>query len=132
MLISERYGGMDIGERKVIDSRTESSMASSWREYLCVERLGDEEFELTVRGYGYLGEVADYADEDRDFELPEEIDGQYVAGVEDGEFIVGGDLVIQSEDDGSVRFSNSSQIEVTEWLEQVKGLFHIRSETVQF
>ena len=47
MLISERYGGMDIGERKVIDSRTESSMASSWREYLCVERLGDEEFELT-------------------------------------------------------------------------------------
>ena len=110
---------MDIGESKIIESRTGSSMASSWREYLCVERIGDEEFELTVRGYGIIGEVSEYSDEDGNYELPEEIDGQYVAGVEDGEFIVGGDLVIQSEDDGSARFSNPSQIEVTEWLAQV-------------
>ncbi len=93
---------MEIGNTQVVDSRENSTMVSTWNTYLCIERISDSEYKLCVRGYEILCEVYDYQKEigkedDEDFDiyenLPETYYGMEVRGVEDGEFIVGGDLV---------------------------------------
>ncbi len=93
---------MEIGDTQVVDSRENSTMVSTWNTYLCIERISDSEYKLCVRGYEILCEVYDYQKEigkedDEDFDiyenLPETYNGMEVRGVEDGEYIVGGDLV---------------------------------------
>ena len=80
---------MKIGELKTIDSREESTMASTWSEYLCLERKTWSTFELSIRGYELLAERSEYEDEDGEINLPEKIDGNVVIGTED-EYIIGG------------------------------------------
>jgi hypothetical protein len=57
-------------------------MASSWKEHLCLRRLEYRLFELSVCKYECLGEASDYADEDGNMNLPDQIDGKTVADVE--------------------------------------------------
>ena len=74
-----------------------NSHSSGWDEYLCLERNGDR-WILTRRGYEVLAPLSDFEirDEDGEFvehRVPDEIDGQTVAGIEGGEYVIGGSLV---------------------------------------
>jgi hypothetical protein len=75
---------------------------------------------LSSCGYGVLAEAREFAVEDPDgeirFELPEEIDGQAVVGIEDGEYVIGGDLVPQ-DDDAEIVLEPGEIEEAREWLE---------------
>ena len=55
---------MKVGELKVINWGEQSTMASTWTEYLCIERLTKDDFELSIRSYEVLGEAMDYSDDD--------------------------------------------------------------------
>ncbi len=73
----------------IIDTVERSSMASNWKEHLCLSRLTDGQWRLDVLGWEALGEVDEYWDEDADdYVLPDEIDGNEVVGVEDGIIVV--------------------------------------------
>ena len=93
--------------------------ASSWTEHLCVQRVG-EQLVLSSCGYEILGELSQFAVEDADgnveYSLPESIDGQAVVGTQDGEYVIGGDLVPQ-DDDAEIRLEPGETEEAREWLE---------------
>ena len=75
----------------VVDSREQSTMASTWREYLCVRWIGDR-VELSVRMYEWLADVSDFPeDEEGERVIPLQIDGKAVVGVED-DAVIGGNL----------------------------------------
>ena len=57
------------------------------------------------------------SEEDDEENIPEQIDGQTVQGVEDG-CIIGGSI-LQNEDDGEVIFSSTTDTDLKEWLERV-------------
>jgi hypothetical protein len=113
---------MKIGETKVIDQREQSTMASTWTEYLVLGKISPTEFLLDIRGWGYLGEVGEFdfeEDEYGDIIVPEEINGKYIDSVEDG-FVYGGELVKREDEQGDVRFARPDQDEVISWLKGAK------------
>jgi hypothetical protein len=113
---------MKKGETKVIDQREQSTMTSTWDEYLVLEKLNDREFRLDIRGWGYLGEVSDFdfkEDEHGELIVPEEINGQYIESVEDGS-VYGGELAKREDEQGDVRFARPDQDEVISWLKDVE------------
>lgn len=110
---------MDAGEIKIIDSREGSSPASTWSEDLCLKRVSQTHFELFVGGYEFVGETSEFFDEETgEVEIPDEIGGYPVRGVEDG-YLIGGEIV-KNEDDGEVQFSDLETPEVREWLVSVE------------
>lgn len=109
---------MKVGELKVINSGEQSTMASAWTEYLCIEKLTKNDFKLSIRSYEVLGQAIDYSDEDGEWDLPDEIDGMKVMGLED-EYVVGGNLVLHSDEDGEVKFTDPKHRDVLDWLESV-------------
>ena len=109
---------MEIGDYLVINRSEQSSMASTWSEYLCLERKTWSNFELSIRGYELLAERTEYEDEDGEVNLPDEIDGNVVMGTED-EYGIGGSLVHHSDDYGTVEFTNPDENDVSEWLKSV-------------
>lgn len=93
---------MEVGEFKVLQDREDNStMASTWNCYLCLERTKNG-LQLCVKGSQVLGLLEDHVqydddgdclyDEKGDYVLPEEINGQKVWGVDDG-IIVGENLI---------------------------------------
>ena len=94
-------------------------MASTWTEYLCLCKDGDRVV-LSSRGYEVLGDIYSYEVEDEDGEvqhtLPETIDGKSVVGIEDGEYVVGGELVLH-DDDAEVTLQLGDIEEARDWLE---------------
>jgi hypothetical protein len=109
---------VEIGDLEIIEGREQSSMSSSWSEYLCLERKSSSTFELSIRGYEFIGEIRDYSDEDGEENLPDQIDGKTVVGTVD-EYVVGGNLVPITDDQETVEFSQPDQVEVIEWLKSV-------------
>ena len=106
------------GEIRIISSREGSNPASTWGEDLCLKRISDNEFELFVGGYEVVAEVSDFFDEETgEEEVPEEIDGHPVQGIED-DYVIGGEI-LKNEDDGEVQFSDLETSEVKEWLASV-------------
>jgi hypothetical protein len=96
-----------------------STPASSWTEHLCVQRVG-ERVVLSSCGYEWLAEASEYAVEndsgDIEYRLPASIDGKEVVGIEDGEYVIGGDLVPQ-DDDAEISLEPGEIEEAREWLE---------------
>ena len=108
----------EIGKIKIISSREGSDPGSTWSEDLCLMRVSDTKFDLFVGGYEVIAEVSDFFDEETgEEEVPEEIDGYPVQGIEDG--YVGGGEILKNEDDGEIQFSDFETIEVKEWLESI-------------
>lgn len=92
-------------------------MASSWREYLCVEKVSDQSFQMTIRGYEVIGEASDYYNEETDeVDLPNFIGNSEVHGTED-EYIVGGELIARVDEEGSDGFSTNGDSNLISWLE---------------
>jgi hypothetical protein len=110
---------MKIDEIKIIDSRECSTLASTWSEDLCLMRVSETHFELFVGGYDVVGETSDFFDEETgEEEIPDEIGGYPVRGVEDG-YVIGGEIV-KNEEYGEVQFADLEAAEVQEWLTGVE------------
>ena len=96
-----------------------SSVASSWTEHLCLQRSGDHVI-LSSCGYEVLAEVQPFgvenADGDVEYELPDTVDGKTVVGIEDGEYVIGGDLV-PHDDDAEITLEPGDIEAAREWLE---------------
>lgn len=86
--------------RELIAVRTESTMVSSWNEYLCVRNLSDGKAIVEICGYETLSpDEWEWEDEEgNENTLPEKFNGKSVVGVEDG-YLVGGDLQCFNEED---------------------------------
>jgi len=109
---------MDAGKIKIIDSREGSSLASTWSENLCLKRVSQTNFELFVGGYEVVGETSEFFDEKTGVEeIPDEIDGYPVQGVEDG-YVIGGEIV-KNEEYGELQFSDFKAADVRGWLASV-------------
>ena len=109
---------MKVGEIFELDSREETGSTDTWTEYLCLEKL-KKGFELTIRGYDILGQLSDYTDDDGNENLPDEINGEKISNY-DNEYIYGSNLVINADDDGSVKFINPNEDDVRDWLESIE------------
>lgn len=98
----------------VIDSREQSSMASTWTEYLVLVRGDTKKYRLFTGGYTFLAEIADYYDEEKDdYDFPNEINGVEVVGRDD-EFLVGGRLEWDDDED-AVEFDSIHDESVKLW-----------------
>jgi len=107
-------------EITILDDRRQFGRVSSWHEYLCLQRLSSNEFEISVCGYEILGERDAYYNEESDeFELPETIDGKSVVAIED-EWVVGGYLVNHSDELMPLRFRTEEIDDLIDWLKYAK------------
>jgi hypothetical protein len=112
---------ISIGEPIIIDSRYESSMSSTFRESLCIERIDEENYRLFIGDYEVIGEVSDYLNEETyDYDIPDTIDGAVVQYTEE-DYICGGDI-LQNEDDGQILLQSELDDGVEEWLKGVNWL----------
>jgi hypothetical protein len=114
---------MNRGETTILYKRFYSgSPAASWTQYLVLERLEDGKFKLDIRAYELLAEVSEYYDEEKeDWNLPGQIDGKDVVGVED-EYVIGGDLLENSYDteiDTKIIFTLPDQDILESWLKKI-------------
>lgn len=83
-----------MGDIKIVDSIEQSTMASTWTEYLCLHRSSEGKWCIDIRGFEVVGEANEFEDEDG--ELPDKIDGWEVVGTEDG-YVVVNNLVLHSD-----------------------------------
>lgn len=65
---------MEIGEIIEVSSKENYTPASTWNTYLCLERLSEDKYEVSIRGYEYLCELGDIREElniewDEDFDI---------------------------------------------------------------
>ncbi len=100
---------------KIVASREESTMASTWTEYLCLSPTEGGHFRLFAGQYEPLAEREAFYNEDADdYDLPQEIDGKAVAGIED-DWVVGG-VLEPFDDELVVEFSSVEDEKVSQWL----------------
>ena len=78
----------------IVASVEQSTMVSTWTEYLCLHRTAEGKWCLDIRGYEVIGEATEYQNDEGN--LPDQIDGQDVIGTEDG-FVIVDDLVLHSD-----------------------------------
>ena len=110
---------MNIGDIQIVASREGSTMASTWSEDLCLKKITNTKFELFIGGYEVVAEESDFFDEETgEEEVPDEIDGFPVRGIEDG-YVIGGEI-LKNEDNGEIQFSIFDTKEVSDWLKSVK------------
>lgn len=109
---------MKVREYKILQGREDSTMASTWNCYLCLENA-DNGLRLCVKGYEALGFANDLAelDENDDYILPETVDGKKVGGVED-DVLVSDTLVDDEQYEAlSISFDETFDREVVQtWL----------------
>jgi len=123
--------GEKIDEVHILDIRDEPSRVSKCEEYLCVERVSNKEFELSIRSYEILGDAFEFqgkyvnwdvfdfqdqdVDEDDELYHPDEIDGVSVVGIWN-EYIIGGNFIPRSDEYGEIRFTDFEHEDVNDWL----------------
>jgi len=99
----------------ILASREQSSMVSTWTEYLCLQRDEAGAFKLFTGQYEALAERDQFFNEETDeYDIPEEIDGKAVVGLED-DYVVGGDLGYFDEQQ-TISFKSPDDEALTEWL----------------
>ena len=82
----------DVNGPVILASRESSSMVSNWQEFLCLTEGDTKAYKLFTGQYEALASKYDYFGEDTgEYELPDEIDGKDVTGIDD-EYVVGGVL----------------------------------------
>jgi hypothetical protein len=101
---------MELAEREKF------SIVSSWTEYLTLSSGQSKKYLLAPAGYEALAETHEFFNEDKDDydEIPEEINGQKVVRIE-GEYIVGGPLIVNSDYSG-LEFDDPSDPALDAWL----------------
>jgi hypothetical protein len=92
-------------------SREQSSMASTWNELLCLNKIGNRKWSIGVYSYNVLGSIYDLVpedklyDEDGELIVHDEWEGKKVLGLEGGEYLQTDELVLREE---GVEFDASS------------------------
>ena len=116
---------------KIIKSRDANQMAfSNWTEYLVLTHGETKKYKLFTGQFEVLGEREDYYDEDTDdYELPEEIDGKAVEGIEE-EYVIGGDLT-HFDASQAVEFDDMTDAALTSWMDESEWSKHVSIEHVQ-
>ena len=106
-----------VGAIEILDEREKYSMNSSWSEYLCIERVGGGEYEISVRGATVLEEARTFFNEEtEEIDLPDFIGGHCVLGVNDG-VVIGEPLEVIDGYSSPLRFHNFADGALDEWLE---------------
>jgi len=99
----------------ILASREQSSMVSTWTEYLCLQRDHTGGYKLFTGQYEALAERERFFNEETgDYDIPDEIDGQVVIGVDD-DYVVGGELA-HFDDEQAVSFTSPGDQVVADWL----------------
>ena len=105
-------------EKDVIElaEREQSSIVSTWTEFLTLSSGQSKKYLIASAGYEALAEIHEFFNEDKDDydEIPEEINGQKVVRIE-GEYIVGGPLIVNSDYSG-LEFDDPSDPALDAWL----------------
>jgi hypothetical protein len=100
----------------ILVSREQSSMVSTWKEYLCLQPDVARGYRLFTGQYEALADREQFFnDETGAYDLPDEIDGKAVAALED-DYVVGGELSC-FDDEQSVLFKSPDDPAVAQWLE---------------
>ena len=108
---------LEVGALEILDEREKYSMISSWNEFLCIERFGDGEYEISVRGATVLEEARTFFNEEtEEIDLPDFIDGHCVIGTSDG-VVIGEPLEVIDGYSSPLRFHNVADETLVEWLE---------------
>jgi hypothetical protein len=102
---------METEYPKILASQESSTMASTWTEYLRLDKKDDNSAVLEICQYEVLGQMQ--GDEEGNPMLPPDIDPKEVVRIEDG-YICGG--VLTSEYGASMQFTTETISEATEWL----------------
>lgn len=97
---------MPTNNIKILLSREQSSMASTWEEHLGFEAIDENTFRIGTFGYNWLSlevipEDQRY-DENDEIIIPEEIDGHKINGLVDGEFFETDELITRDD----LKFTN--------------------------
>lgn len=100
---------------KVISSKFDNNMMDSWTVYLLLVRHLDGTFEIGGAQYEVLGLENDFYNEADDLEVPSEIDGKRVIGIE-GSYVVGGELSLEFSQYTTLRFSELNKEEIVNWI----------------
>lgn len=105
-------------------------MVSCWDEFLCLTMGGEKGYKLFTGQYEALASKYDYFDEEtEDYELPDEIDGVPVIGIND-EYIVGGELQC-FDDSQTVEFDDTEDPALAQWLTKSGWSGHISAEGIK-
>lgn len=96
---------------RILGSREQSSMVSTWTEYLRLSKPDTDSALLEICQYEALGERT-WDGEGEPVDAPDEIDGKNVVGVEDG-MVIGGELQCGN---GSFHFTKQTLPDAIEWL----------------
>jgi hypothetical protein len=98
----------------VIESRED--WLGTGDEYLCVRETDSLKFELSIRGYEFLGNVVDFCDDEGEENIPDTINGKEVVEVL-SEYIIGGELVTYKDEEVLV-FSDVLDPRIPEFLKE--------------
>lgn len=107
----------DIGNEVIVLAQREySTMSSTWMEYLTLTKGQEHRYLIASASYDALAEANEYFNEEKDdYEIPTEINGKKVIGVEDG-YIIGGELGINMDYSG-LEFDDPKDPGLKAWLE---------------
>ena len=106
---------MKIGEVIKIYTEQATSMSGCWTDRIYLARLDDERYELSNCGPEGLQIASDFMDEDGNYDLPDQINGVDVVGVE-GDYVMS-DHYIADDRFGTVQFSSLKDPVIQEWFE---------------
>lgn len=125
-----RRSSPELDKPTILASREVSSMASAWREFLCLTQGNVKNYRLFTGQYEALVSAYDYFNEEtEEYKLPDEIDGKAVVGIED-EYIVGGDLQ-WSDVSKTVEFEEIKDPAIAEWLSASGWSSHASLDQIQ-
>jgi hypothetical protein len=95
-------------------------MTGSWTDRIYLTGIDENLFEMSNQGPEGLADASDFMDEDGNYDLPAQINGTAVGGVEDG-YVVG-DHYIEDDLYGTVQFSSVEDPAILEWIEHAVSL----------
>ena len=104
---------------EILLSREQSSMASTWTERIGFFQEKSGDWVLGNCGYEILGSIYDLLTEEQlnaedGFQIPEEINGVKVHGIEDGEYLESEEIIFY---DDTVTFSKESFQKALDYFE---------------
>ena len=105
---------MNIDKQVIIDNRTSASINETWTEYLCLRKLSEQNYELSIQRHRVLAEASQY----RNKKMPKSIKGKIVKGIEHNQ-VIGKDLLMLEGKKAPIQFDHFSPHIAMQWLQQV-------------
>jgi hypothetical protein len=103
------------GQDLIVIERREG-LSQTGDDHLCLRKVEGSKYELSIRGYEFLGNIDEFCDDDGEQSIPDTIDGKEVVEVLP-EFVVGGNLVTYNEEE-IITFLDPKSTEVSMFLDE--------------